>query len=213
MKNILVFAQQDAGKVSRSALSAITAAAELKSTWGLDQINIVVLGSAAKQAAQELASYQVGKVFYSEATLFEKYLAANFAEALVHLMNSHDVLLLAATSTGKDLAPRVGALIGAGQASEVIAINSDSSLKRPIYAGNAFADVEVLTPKKVITIRSSAFPAAGSVGAAAAVEELSVNFQPDARTSVVGYEIQKGERPELSSARAVVSGGRALQSA
>jgi electron transfer flavoprotein alpha subunit len=213
MKSILVFAQQDSGKLSRSALSAITAAAELKSAWGLEQINVLVLGTGAKAATQELSTYSLGKVWYSESSIFEKYLAANFAALITELMSSHGVLVLAATSTGKDLAPRVAALIGAGQASEVIAVNSDGSLRRPIYAGNAFADVEVLTPKKVVTVRSSAFGAAVAGGGTAVIEELSVNLQPDTQASVVGYEIQKGERPELSSARAVVSGGRALQSA
>ena len=215
MSNVLVFIQQDSGKIQKSALSALAAALQLKDAWKLSAVKAVVLGAGAKQAATEISSYSVDQVVFSESANLEKYTASNYAPVIQEIMTANDcsTLVLAATSTGKDLAPRISAAISAGQASEIIAINPDGSLKRPVYAGNAFADVEITTALKVVTVRASAFAAAIPSGATANCNEFTGNIVADERTTVVSYEIQKGERPELTSARVVVSGGRALQSA
>lgn len=214
MSQILVYLQQDQGKLPKSTLVAISAAQQLAATWGKGGIVGVACGPGAKQAASEALSFGLASVWYSEAPALEKYLATPYAEAVsaAFAQAQADTIVAVATSTGKDLMPRVAGIIGAAQASDIISINPDGSLKRPMYAGNVLADVVLESSKRVVTVRGTAFqPAKAGAASGGVVQELSVAFSQGVG-EVVGYEFSKSERPALGDAAVVVSGGRALQS-
>ena len=210
---ILVFLQHTDGKLPKSTLAAIAAAQALASAWNKGELVGVALGAGAKSAAADAGAYGVAKVAVSEQPIFARFVAPHFAAAVAKAGKDFgaDTVVCAATSTGKDLAARLAGVLDAGQASDVIAINSDGTLKRPMYAGNAFADVEITTAQRVVTVRPTAFAAAAKGAGAAAVQELAVDVS--SQGEVLSYEMQKGERPELGDAAVVVSGGRALGSA
>lgn len=220
MGNILLLIQQSHGKVSKGSLSALSAAFKLKEKWGKGEIVGIVLGQGASQAADDATQYGLSKVFFSESAKFEKYLSHLFAVAVQHVVVQAkvDTFVVAATSTGKDLAPRIAALLDAGQASEILSVNEDGSLRRPMYAGNVFADVEILTSNRVVTVRATSFaPAQKSAAPGLKVDISDVSLGDAAESSkwgeVLSYQLSGGERPELSEAEVVVSGGRAMQSA
>ena len=214
MGNVVVFLQQNEGKLGKPAKVTVSAALKLKENWGLGDLIGVTLGKGAADSAKAAAELGLSKIFYSESESLHRYTAAAYTEAVLKVITENDgaVYLATATSTGKDFAPRVSATLEAGQASDVISINDDGSLKRPMYAGNVIADVEITTEKKVVTVRATAFDPAESSGGSAEVVEFSV--EPDTALSgeVLGYEVAESERPELGDAEVVVSGGRALQS-
>ncbi|MFM1846657.1 MAG: electron transfer flavoprotein NAD/FAD-binding domain and adenine nucleotide-binding [Pseudomonadota bacterium] len=214
MSNVIVFLQQTDGVIPKATLVAITAARELQKVWSKGELIGVCLGDKAKAAAEAALSYGFKEVFFSEAPELGKYLAVPYAAAVVEAFNvsGADTIVAAATTTGKDLLPRVAALIDAGQASDISAINPDGSLRRPMYAGNAFADVDMTTPKRVVTVRATAFAPAEPLGGGGGVKELTFTFDRAAAGEVIGYSISGGDRPELGDAAIVVSGGRALQS-
>lgn len=214
MSGILVFLQETNGVLPKSSLVAIECARQLKERWGHEKVVGVCLGAGSRDAGEEAAHYGLDKVVYSTDAAFEKYLASVYAAALLPIFEQEDctVLVSAATSTGKDLCPRIAAALGAGQASDIIAVNDDGTVKRPMYAGDVLADVEVLTDRKVVTVRASAFPPAERGDKTGTTEELSVSLE-DAQGEVLSYELSESERPELSAASVVVSGGVALKSA
>ena len=212
MSEIVVFVQQQDGALPKSALVALTAAKELEQGWSKSGISTVCCGSGAAQAATELLGYGVEKAFYSEHALLSQYMAGPHAFLLeqVAAESGASVFVAAATTTGKDLMPRLAAALDAGQASDIVAVNDDGSLKRPMYAGDVLADVEIATDKRVVTVRSTAFaPAEKSSGSGQAVE---LSFEPQAMGEFVSFETSGGDRPELTDAEVVVSGGRALKS-
>ncbi len=216
MSNILVFFQQnDAGVLPKTALIAFNVAAQLKNSWGKGKIVGVTLGKGSSVAADAALEYGLDEVRYSEAAVFEKYLAGPYAAQLHDLFKScgADTVVATSTSTGKDLMPRVAALVDAGQASDIIAVNSDGSLKRPVFAGDGIADVSIESANKVITIRASAFGPAVKSGKKGSKSEISITYDTAAYGEVLSYEVSKKDRPELGDAEIVVSGGRALQSA
>lgn len=210
--NILVFLQSHHGSILKSSLSALTAAHQYQKAKGGDIFG-VVLGHDAKRLSETCRGFKT--VYYSEcadlndyvSVVYEAYVLESIKKASAH------VLFAAATSTGKDLMPRVAGRLEAGQASDVIAINDNGSFKRPMYAGDVIADVEIVTEYKVVTVRSSAFAAAATDGSTGSIEEMTQVALPSNSPKVKGYEVAKAERPELSDAEVVVSGGRALGSA
>jgi len=214
MSDIVVFLQHVDGALPKGSLVAITAARELQKTWGKGGLVGVCLGAQSKTAAESALAYGFKTVYFSEQATLAKYLAVPYAAAVVAALTTAgaDTLVATATTTGKDLMPRVAAMIDAGQASDIAAVNSDGSLKRPMYAGNAFADVEMTTPKRVVTVRATAFPPAEPAGSGGSVQELTFSFDQAVAGEVLGYSISGGDRPELGDAAIVVSGGRALQS-
>lgn len=215
MTTVLVYLQHSSHGISKGSLSAITAARELQKSWNKTGLVGVCLGTGSAAAAKEALEYGFSKVWYSEDSSFEKYLAAPYAQALAEAIRTADAdtIVAAATSTGKDFLPRVAAMIDGAQASDITAVHADGSLTRPMYAGNAFATVELLSPRRVVTVRTTAFaPAAKSAGSGT-VEQLSVPAPTANSGEVISYETSKSERPELSDAEIVVSGGRAMQSA
>lgn len=214
MSDIVVFLQHVDGALPKGSLVAITAARELQKAWGKGGLVGVCLGTKAKAAAESALAYGFKAVFFSEHPALGRYLAVPYAGAIAQALNTTgaDTLVATATTTGKDLMPRVAAMIDAGQASDITAVNSDGSLKRPMYAGNVFADVEMMTAKRVVTVRGTAFAPAEPAGSGGSVSELSFSFDQGIAGKVEGYSISGGNRPELGDAAIVVSGGRALQS-
>ena len=213
MGNILVFAEQQKGKFPKTTLIALQAGKEAAKKLG-GSCFAAVLGSGIDALAQEAAGYGVAKVIAVDDTTLSHYLADAYAAVLEQLVKANDVSLLLATSTavGKDLLPRVAARLGVSMASDVVAINEDGTFKRPMYAGNVVATVSLAGPVKVISVRGTAFDAAQPDGQAS-VEKANVSIDMTAKKmQFVEFNEIKSDRPTLTEARIVVSGGRGLKS-
>jgi electron transfer flavoprotein alpha subunit len=205
--NTLVWVEHDNASVKDATLSAVTAAAKL------GEVTALVAGSgcdAAAQAAAKIAG--VAKVLKADDGAYANALAENVAPLIVSLMASHDAFVAPATTTGKNIAPRVAALLDVMQISEILSVEGGKTFTRPIYAGNAIATVESSDAKLVITVRGTAFEKAASEGGSASVEAVS-GPGDSGLSSFVSSELAKSERPELTSAKIIVSGGRALKDA
>ncbi|MEX0583391.1 MAG: FAD-binding protein [Sneathiella sp.] len=204
---VLVLADHDNEVLGPSTLNAVTAAAEL----GGD-VHVLIAGNGCSAVADEAAKVAgVAKVLLVEDAIYGDMLAENVAALIVSLADGYDGIVAAATSAGKNILPRVAALLDVGQISEIVEIVSSDTFIRPIYAGNAMATVQTSDAKKVITIRATNFAAADATGGSASVEAVSA--APDAGLSTfVGAELSESERPELASAKIVISGGRGMQS-
>ena len=205
----LVLVEHGEGKVRDATLATVTAAGKLGPVHAL----VAGDGDEAAQAAQAAAAIAgVEKVLLAQDPAYAAMLAENVAELIVGLMDGYDALVCPATSNGKNIAPRVAARLDVMQVSDILSVEGPKPFPRPIYAGNAIATVESSDPKLVITVRGTAFPKAAASGGSAAVEQVTgTGDQGTAR--FVGSEISKSERPELTSAKVIVSGGRALGSA
>jgi electron transfer flavoprotein alpha subunit len=204
--SILVWAEHEGGTVKDATLSAITAAAQL------GEVHLLVAGAGVGSVAEAAAKIAgVGKVVTLDGAAFEHALPENVAPAVVALMDGYDAFVAPATSNGKNIAPRVAALLDVMQISDILSVEGADTFTRPIYAGNAIATVQSSDAKKVITVRGTAFEKAAREGGSGTVEAASGS---DAGlSSFVGAEIAQSERPELTSAKIIVSGGRALASA
>ena len=221
MGKVLVFIQHDQGRILKGSLVALSAARQLAAAWHCEGLVAVTLGPGAQVAANEASSYGFSTVRFSEAALFERYRAEPYSRAITLAAKElgADCIVALASSTGKDCLPRVSVLLDAVQASEVVAVNSDGTLKRPMYAGNILADVQLAAGNRVVTIRGTAFaPATKEEGGGCEVQELHLAGDPELYEQprfgeIVSYEQSKADRPELSDAAVVVSGGRALASA
>ncbi|WP_442680540.1 electron transfer flavoprotein subunit alpha/FixB family protein [Sphingomonas sp. ASY06-1R] len=206
--SVLVLIEHGEGALKDASLSTITAAAQLGDVHAL----VAGDGSEAQQAAEAAAKVDgVAKVLLASDPAYGQMLAENVAPLLVALMANYDALLCNATSEGKNIAPRVAALLDVMQVSDVLSIEGADTFTRPIYAGNAVATVQSSDAKKVLTVRGTAFAKAAVGGGTAAVEPVA-GTGDTGLSSFVGRETSKSERPELTSARVVVSGGRALGS-
>ncbi|PXA93739.1 electron transfer flavoprotein subunit alpha [Nostoc sp. 3335mG] len=202
----LVWVEHDNASVKEATLAAVTAAAQL------GEVHLLVAGSGAAGVADEAAKIAgVTKVHLADDPAYAHALAENVAPLIVALMADHDAAVFPATTTGKNIAPRVAALLDVMQISDILSVEGPDSFTRPIYAGNAIATVQSSDAKKVITVRGTAFAKAETSGGSASVE--TVGGTGDAGlSSFVSAEIAKSERPELTSAKIIVSGGRALGS-
>ncbi len=213
MGNVLVFAEHHKGKFPKSTLIALQAGKEAASKLGGDCI-ATVLGAGVDALAKEISGYGVAKVIAADDAALADYLADVYTATLEQLIKANDVSLLIATSTavGKDLLPRVAARLGVSMATDVVAINEDGTFKRPMYAGNALATVSLDGPVKVISVRGTAFDAAKPEGQAS-VEKASIKLDAAAKKmQFVSFNEIKSDRPQLTEARIVVSGGRGLKS-
>jgi electron transfer flavoprotein alpha subunit len=201
----LVWVEHEGGAVKDATLSAVTAAAKL------GEVHLLVAGESVAGVAEAAAKIAgVGKVHVADDAALGHALAENVAPLVVQLMADHDAFVVPATSNGKNIAPRVAALLDVMQISDILSVEGEDMFTRPIYAGNAIATVKSKDAKKVITVRGTAFEKAASEGGSGTVE--SVASTGDAGlSSFVGAEIAKLERPELTSAKVIVSGGRALK--
>jgi electron transfer flavoprotein alpha subunit len=204
---ILVLAEHDHQSVRKSTLNAVAAAQKI----GGD-VHVLVAGHNAGGAAKAAAQIAgVAKVLHADAPPLGEFLAENVAALVAGLAKGYSHVLAPATSTGKDVMPRAAALADAQQISDIVSVESPDTFVRPIYAGNALATVKSSDAIKFITVRTTAFDAVAATGGSAAVE--SAEAPGDAGlSSFVGREVAKSERPELTSARVVVSGGRGLGS-
>ena len=202
----LVLVEHDGKAIKDSTLATVTAAAQL------GEVHLLVAGSdvgAVAEAAAKIAG--VGKVHVADAAHLEHQLAEDVAPVAAELMAGHDALLAPATTFGKNIAPRVAALLDVMQISDILSVEEDGAFTRPIYAGNAIATVKSKDPKKVITVRATGFDNAASEGGSGSVEAVAPGSASGA-SDFVGAELSKSERPELTSAKVIVSGGRAFGS-
>jgi len=203
----LVLVEHEGGQLKDATLSAVTAASKL------GEVHLLVAGEgvgAVAEAAAKIAG--VGKVHVADDPAYAHQLAENVAPLAARLMEGHDAFVAASTTTGKNVAPRVAALLDVMQISDVIAIEGEDTFQRPIYAGNAIATVKSSDAKKVLTVRGTAFEKAAAEGGSGQVEAVSGGGGDAGLSSFVGAEIAASERPELTSAKIIVSGGRALGS-
>ena len=203
---ILLLADHDNATLSDQTAKALTAASQIGS-----DVHVLVAGSNAKAAADAAAKLSgVSKVLLAEDTSLANNLAEPLAALIVSLAGNYDAIVAAATSVGKNVAPRVAALLDVAQVSEIVEVVSADTFKRPIYAGNAIQTVQATDVKKVITVRTASFAAAGE-GGSASVETIAAAVNPGLSTHVKDA-LSSSDRPELTSAKIIISGGRALGS-
>ena len=204
----LVIAEHDNASIKGATLNTVTAAA----ACGGD-VHVLVAGhnaGAAAEAASKIAG--VAKVLHADSEAFAHGLAENVAAQVLAVAGNYSHILFPATASGKNVAPRVAAKLDVAQISDIIKVDGPDTFERPIYAGNAIATVQSADATKVITARTTGFDAAAASGGSAAVETVSATAD-SGKSSFVGQEIAKSDRPELTAAKIIVSGGRALGSA
>lgn len=214
MGDVLIFAEHQGTHFPKTTLTAVHAGLELAAKRG-GQAIAVVAGDAPEALAAEIAKYGVAKAIALTHANLKNYLADAHAAALTALIKQTgaEFLLATATAVGKDLLPRLAARLNAPMASEITAINDDGTYVRPMYAGNAMATIELDGPVKVITVRGTAFDAAKPGSSPAPVEKVDAEIDADAaKTQFVSFSQTKSDRPQLTEARIVVSGGRGLKS-
>ncbi|MBB4152415.1 electron transfer flavoprotein alpha subunit [Sphingomonas jinjuensis] len=202
----LVWVEHDGTAVKDATLAAVTAASKL------GEVHLLVAGQGVDGVAQAAAKIAgVGKVHVADDAAYAHALAENVAPLVVELMGHHDAFVVPATTTGKNIAPRVAALLDVMQISDILSVESEDTFTRPIYAGNAIATVQTKDAKKVITVRGTAFEKAATEGGSAEIEAVAATGDKGLST-FEGAEIAQNARPELTSAKIIVSGGRALGS-
>lgn len=203
---ILLLAEHDNASLNDQTAKALTAASQI----GGD-VHVLVAGSGAQAAADAAAKLSgVSKVLLADDASLANSLAEPLAALIVSLAGSYDVIISAATASAKNVMPRVAALLDVAQVSEIIEVISPDTFRRPIYAGNAIQTVQSTDAKKVITVRTASFAAAGE-GGSASVETVAAAANPDV-SSFVSDALASSDRPELASAKIIISGGRALGS-
>ncbi len=205
--SILVIAEHDNQSIKAATLNTVAAALQCG-----DDVHVLVAGNNAKAAADAAAQIAgVKKVLLADAPYFGDGLAENIADEVVSIAGAYSHILAPATAYGKNIAPRVAALLDVAQISDITKVDSADTFERPIYAGNAIATVQSADKVKVITVRSTGFDPVAASGGSAALETVAAT--PDAGVSqFVGREVTKLDRPELTSAKIIVSGGRGLGS-
>jgi electron transfer flavoprotein alpha subunit len=202
--SVLVLVEHDGKSIKDATLATVTAAAKL------GEVHVFVGGSdAVAETAAKIAG--VAKVYSATSPSLEHQLAEAVAPVVARLMDGHDAFLAPATTTGKNVAPRVAALLDVMQISDILSVEGPDTFTRPIYAGNAIATVKSKDAKKVITVRTTAFDKAAAEGGSASVEQVDAAGDPGT-SSFVSLEASESERPELTSAKVIVSGGRAFGS-
>ena len=205
---VLVIAEHDNSSIKPATLNTVAAAAKI----GGDVV-VLVAGEGAQGAADAAAKVSgVSKVLLADGPSLKDQLAENVAAQIVSIAKDYAAILAPATANGKNVLPRVAALLDVAQISDITAVESADTFQRPIYAGNAIATVQSADPIKVITVRTTGFDAVPATGGSAAVEKLAA-VADAGKTGFVGREVAKNDRPELTSAKVVVSGGRGMGSA
>ena len=203
----LVIAEHDNASLKAATLNTVTAAA----ACGGD-VHVLVAGENAAAVAQAAAQIQgVSKVLHADGASLKDGLAENVAAQVLAVASGYSHLLFAATASGKNVAPRVAAKLDVAQISDITKVVSADTFERPIYAGNAIATVQSSDATKVLTVRGTGFDAAAATGGSAAVESVAV-VADSGKSRFVGREVTKSDRPELTAAKIIVSGGRALGS-
>ena len=204
--SVLVIAEHDNAELKPATLNTVAAAAQL------GDVDILVAGENCNAVANTAAKIAgVGRVLKADASALKTGLAENVAPLIVQLSSGYSHILAPATTNGKNIMPRVAALLDVAQISEITSVVSADTFVRPIYAGNAMATVQSSDAIKIITVRTTGFDAAPAEGGSAALEDVS-NITDAALSSFAGQELTVSERPELTSAKVVISGGRGMQS-
>ena len=202
----LVVAEHDNAALKDATFNTVTAAK------ALGEVHVLVAGSGCQAVADAAARIDgVAKVLLADDAAYEHPLAEVLAPLIVGLADGYDAILAPATTTGKNVMPRVAALLDVAQISDIISVEDADTFQRPIYAGNAIATVKSSDARKVITVRGTAFEAAASDGGSASIETVAAGDNPGI-SAYVGSELSKSERPELTSAKVIVSGGRGMGS-
>jgi electron transfer flavoprotein alpha subunit len=202
----LVWVEHDGAAVKDATLSAVTAASQL------GEVHLLVVGQGVRAVAEAAAKIAgVGKVHVADDAAYANALAENVAPLVADLMGHHDAFVAPSTTNGKNIAPRVAALLDVMQISDILSVESQDTFTRPIYAGNAIATVQTSDTKKVITVRGTAFDKAATEGGSGTIEAVA-SLGDKGLSTFAGSEIAANARPELTSAKIIVSGGRALGS-
>jgi len=215
MATILVVAESAQGKLRKGTLAAVTFARQLASRLG-GNYAILVLGRSVSAVAQEAARYGAQAVHVLDHPALENYIASNYAAAVGGAAErvGADYVVAASSTFARDLLPRVAARLKAGMVSETLAIVGDAPplrFKRPMWAGNVIATVEVKTPKAVFSVRATEFEVAAPAGGTSPIQPLDLPITPDARVRCAGFAATISERPDLTEASVIVSGGRGLK--
>jgi len=205
---VLLLAEVSIGKLNEATAKALTAAKTLN-----EPVHVLIAGEQVEAAARAAASLDgIEKVLVADDPVYAHQLAEPLAALLVQLAANYSAILAAATSTGKNVIPRVAAFLDVMQISEIIKVATPDTFERPIYAGNAIETVQSTDAKKIITVRTAAFPATGT-GGSAPVEKIAAAAAAPKVSSFKDETLAKSDRPELASARIVISGGRGMQNA
>jgi electron transfer flavoprotein alpha subunit len=204
--SILVIAEHNNSELNGATLKTLAAAQQL----GAD-IDLLVAGHGCQAVAAAAAKVAgVNRVLVADDAAYSHFLAENLGDLVAKLGAGYSHILAAATTTGKNFLPRVAALLDVAQISDIVSVESSDTFKRPIYAGNAIATVQSSDPIKVISVRTTAFDALAAEGGHASIEAISAAGD-SGKASFVGEELAKSERPELTAARVIISGGRGMQ--
>lgn len=203
---ILLVADHDNQALNAATAKALTAASEIGS-----EVHLLVAGNGARSVAEEASKLRgVSKVILAEGPHLEHQLAEEMAALITPMMAGYDVLVAPATNNGKNFMPRIAAMLDVAQISDITAVKGADTFERPIYAGNAIQTVQSSDAKKVVTVRTAGFQATNE-GGSASIEEVTVP-EPVGISVFKGEELSRSDRPELTSARIVISGGRGMQS-
>jgi electron transfer flavoprotein alpha subunit len=209
---VLVVAEHDNASIKGATYPVVTAAIQVSFSTDAE-VHVLVAGHRAHAAATRAAEIAgVAKVIHADAPCFEHGLAENVAAQVLAIAANYSHILFPATASGKNVAPRVAAALDVGQVSDITKVISADTFERPIYAGNAIATVQSTDATHVVTVRTTGFDPAAATGGSAAVETAAA-VADDGKTKFLSSEIAKSDRPELTAAKIVVSGGRALGSA
>ena len=205
--SVLLIAEHNNKEVKPFTLNAISAASQIN-----EDVHVLVLGSNSDTVAKSISECSnVKKVIHINNELYENYLAENYTSAIIKLSGSYSHIICSANTFGKNLMPRIAALLDVSQISDITKVISEDTFIRPIYAGNAFATVKSNDKKKCITIRPTSFDPAPTSGGSALIEKVDAVDIPNI-SKFIKREETKSERPELGTARVVISGGRGMQS-
>ena len=205
--SVLVIAEHDNSKLKAFSLNAINAASKID-----QDVHVLVAGNKCENVCKEVAAIPLVKnVLHSDSSNYQNYLAENLTPLIVKLADKYSNILASANTFGKNFMPRVAALLDTSQISDIIKVNDPNTFVRPIYAGNAFATIKSNDKKKCITIRPTSFDPAQTSGGSASIEKVEATEIPNV-SRFIKKEETKSERPELGTARVVISGGRGMQS-
>ena len=205
--SVLLIAEHNNKEVKPFTLNAITAASQIN-----EDLHVLVIGNKADTVAKSISEVpNVKKVIHVDNEIYENYLAENYTPVVVKHSENYSHIICSANTFGKNLMPRVAALLDTSQVSDIIKVISEDTFLRPIYAGNAFATVKSTDKKKCITIRPTSFDPASTTGGSAEISKAE-NLETTILTKFVKREEVKSDRPELGTARIVISGGRGMQS-
>ena len=205
--SVLLIAEHNNKEVKPFTLNAITAASQIN-----EDLHVLVIGNKADTVAKSISEVpNVKKVIHADNEIYENYIAENYTPVIIKHSENYSHIVCSANTFGKNLMPRVAALLDTSQVSDIIKVISEDTFLRPIYAGNAFATVKSTDKKKCVTIRPTSFDAAATTGGSAEIAKAE-NLETTTLTKFLKREEVKSDRPELGTARIVISGGRGMQS-